>query len=42
MGYDTRGNIPQSLAYHLLDIAISDMVDNAIDAVLSESWRFHI
>lgn len=42
MGNDSRGYISKFMARHLLDLTIPDMVDNAVDAIVPEGWRFHI
>lgn len=40
MGHGARIHFPKSMADHLLDVAIPDVVDYAADAILFESRRF--
>lgn len=42
MGYGSGASVSQFMAHYLLVITISDLADNAIDAIVFESGRFYI
>lgn len=41
LGNGSRIMVPISMENHLLDESVSHLVDNAIDAIIFESWRFY-